>query len=147
MEVKKVLLLALLALSLFADGIIIKNSQNSVEKTVYILQNIVTKQGFTVYAIVDHQAGADKVRMQLPPSKEIIFGNPKAGTLLMQENMVAGLDLPIRILVFEDSDNRTKIAYRDGDWLASEYNLTEKRVLNMMNFTLDNITTEAGRTN
>ncbi|MBU1641930.1 DUF302 domain-containing protein [bacterium] len=147
MEVKKVLLLALLALSLFADGIIIKNSQNSVEKTVYILQNIVTKQGFTVYAIVDHQAGADKVRMQLPPSKEIIFGNPKAGTLLMQENMVAGLDLPIRILVFEDSDNRTKIAYRDGDWLAAEYNLTEKRVLNMMNFTLDNITTEAGRTN
>jgi uncharacterized protein (DUF302 family) len=147
MEVKKILLLAALALSLFADGIIIKNSQNSVEKTVYMIQNIVTKQGFTVYAVVDHQAGANRVRMQLPPSIEIIFGNPKAGTILMQENRVAGLDLPIRILVFEDNDKSTKIAYRDADWLAQEHNLSEKRVLNMMNFAIDNITTEAGRKN
>ncbi len=144
---KTILLLVSLALALFADGIIIKNSQNSVEKTVNVIQNIVTKQGFTVFAIVDHQAGANKVRMKLPPSKEIIFGNPKAGTILMQENMAAGLDLPIRILVFEDSDNRTKIAYRDGDWLAAEHNLTAARVLNKMNFILDNITTEAGRKN
>lgn len=142
---KIILLLVSLALALVADGIIIKNSQNSVEKTVNVIQNIVTKEGFTVFAIVDHQAGANKVRMKLPPSKEIIFGNPKAGTLLMQENMAVGLDLPIRMLVFEDNDKRTKIAYRDGDWLAAEHNLTARRVLNKMNFILDNITTEAGR--
>ena len=142
---KKMLILAALTASLFANDIIVKNSDNSVEKTVNRIQNIVTKKGFTVFAVIDHQAGANKVRMQLPPSKEIIFGNPKMGTPLLQENMQAGLDLPIRILVYQDRDKRSKIAYRDGEWLVSEHNLSNKKLLNKMNFTLDNITTEAGR--
>ena len=142
---KTVILLVSLALTLFADGIIVKESQNSVEKTVYTIQNIITKKGFTVFAIVDHQAGANRVRMQLPPSKEIIFGSPEMGTSLMQENMMAGLDLPIRILVFEGKEKKTRIAYRDGGWLGAEHNLTKRALLNKMNFTLDNITTEAGR--
>jgi uncharacterized protein (DUF302 family) len=145
MEVKKMLILAALTASLFANDIIVKNSANSVEKTVNRIQNIVTKKGFTVFAVIDHQTGANKVRMQLPPSKEIIFGNPKMGTPLLQENMQAGLDLPIRILVYQDRDKRSKIAYRDGEWLVSEHNLSNKKLLNKMNFTLDNITTEAGR--
>jgi uncharacterized protein (DUF302 family) len=145
MAVRKLILLTICSAVLFANGIIIKRSDNSVERTVDKIQNIVTKQGFTVFAIVDHQAGAKKVRMQLPASKEIIFGNPKTGTALMQEKMLTGLDLPIRILVFHDRDRRTKIAYRDGTWLGSEHNLSQRRVLNRMNFMLDNITTEAGR--
>ncbi|MCJ7764527.1 MAG: DUF302 domain-containing protein [Thiovulaceae bacterium] len=142
---KIIILLASLALTLSANGIIIKNSKNSVEKTMYMIQNIVTKKGFTVFAVVDHQANADRVRMHLAPSKEIIFGNPKMGTILMQENMMAGLDLPIRILVFSDKEEKTKIAYRDGEWLGMEHDLTKSALLNKMNFTLDNITTEAGR--
>lgn len=145
MEMKIIILLASLALTLSANGIIIKNSKNSVEKTMYMIQNIVTKKGFTVFAVVDHQANADRVRMHLAPSKEIIFGNPKMGTILMQENMMAGLDLPIRILVFSDKEEKTKIAYRDGEWLGMEHDLTKSALLNKMNFTLDNITTEAGR--
>lgn len=145
MEVKKMLILAALTASLFANDIIIKNSVNSVEKTVNKIQNIVTKKGFTVFAVIDHQAGANKVRMKLPPSKEIIFGNPKMGTPLLQEKMQAGLDLPIRILVYQDTDLKSKIAYRDGEWLVSEHNLSNRKLLNKMNFTLDNITTEAGR--
>ena len=145
MEVRRIILLTALASGLLAGEIIVKNSGNSVEKTVYKIQNIVTKKGFTVFAVVDHQAGAGKVRMKLAPSKEIIFGNPETGTPLMQENMQAGLDLPIRILVYQDRDKKTRIAYRDGDWLAEEHNLTEKKILNKMNYMLDNITTEAGR--
>ncbi|MGB5966098.1 MAG: DUF302 domain-containing protein [Sulfurimonadaceae bacterium] len=141
----KLVLIVALAVGLFANDIILKSSNKSVEATMNKLQNIVTKKGFTVFAVVDHQAGASKVRMKLPPSKEIIFGNPKMGTILMQEKMEVGLDLPIRVLVFEDRDKKTKIAYRDGTWLDSEHNLTEKKLLNKMNFTLDNITTEAGR--
>jgi len=137
MEVRKLILLTICTAVLFANGIIIKKSDNSVEMTVNKIQNIITKQGFTVYAVVDHQAGANKVRMELPASKEIIFGNPKIGTILM--------DLPLRILVFQGRDRRTKIAYRDGTWLGSEHNLSQKRVLNRMNFMLENITTEAGR--
>ncbi len=141
----KLFLIVLLAVGLFADDIILKNSDKSVEATMDKLQNIVVKNGFTVFALIDHQAGADKVRMKLPPSKEIIFGNPKMGTQLMQEKMTVGLDLPIRVLVFQDNELNTKIAYRDGSWLGIEHNLTEQKLLNRMNFTLDNMTTEAGR--
>ena len=142
---RKVILIAALAVGLFANDIILKDSSKSVEATMNKLHNIVSKKGFTVFAVIDHQAGAAKVRMALAPSKEIIFGNPKMGTMLMQEKMEVGLDLPIRILVFEDKDKKTKIAYRDGEWLNSEHNLTKKKLLNKMNFALDNMTTEAGR--
>lgn len=142
---KKILLIITLSVGLLSNEIIVKNSHKSVEATMNKLQNIVTKKGFTVFAVVDHQAGAAKVRMKLPPSKEIIFGNPKIGTQLMQEKMLVGLDLPIRVLVFEDKKRQTKIAYRDGAWLNAEHNLTSRKLLNKMNFVLDNITTEAGR--
>lgn len=142
---RKVVLIISLAVSLFANDIIVKNANKSVEATMNKLQNIITKKGFTVFAVVDHKAGARKVRMELAPSKEIIFGNPKMGTMLMQEKMEVGLDLPIRILVFEDKNKKTKIAYRDGSWLDSEHNLTKKKLLNKMSFALDNMTTEAGR--
>jgi len=145
MEVRKLLLLVALGLSLFANDIIVKDSSQTVERTIDKLQNIVGKKGFTVFAVVNHQKGADKVRMKMRPSEEIIFGNPKMGTVLMQENMLTGLDLPIRILVFQDKDLKTKIAYRDGTWLSREHNLTKKKLINKMNFVLDNITTEAGR--
>ena len=142
---RKLLLLLALGVSLFANDIIIKNSSQSVERTMNKLQNIVGKKGFTVFTVINHQKGADKVRMKMRPSEEIIFGNPKMGTVLMQENMLVGLDLPIRILVFQDQDLKTKIAYRDGTWLSSEHNVTKKKLINKMNFVLDNITTEAGR--
>ncbi|MDA3947363.1 MAG: DUF302 domain-containing protein [Helicobacteraceae bacterium] len=141
----KLVFILALAVGLFANDIILKSSNKSVEATMNKLQNIVSKKGFTVFAVVDHQAGATKVRMKLPPSKEIIFGNPKMGTMLMQEKMEVGLDLPIRILVFEDKELNTKIAYRDGAWLNAEHNLTSQKLLNKMDFILDNITTEAGR--
>ena len=94
MEVRRFLLLLTLAGTLLANDIIVKEASNSVEKTMNKLENIVSKKGFTTFAIINHQAGANKVRMQLAPSREIIFGNPKMGTLLMQENIHAGLIFP-----------------------------------------------------
>ena len=141
---RKLLLVLAVGASLFANDIIIKNSNKSVEKTMDKLQNIINKKGFTVFAVINHQKGADKVRMKMPPAEEIIFGNPKMGTVLMLENMQTGLDLPIRILVYQDKKSgRTKIAYRDGTWLSNEHNLTKRKLINKMNFVLDNITTEA----
>lgn len=145
MEMRKIILLAILVSGLWGNEIIVKHSNKTVEATMEKLENIVSKKGFTIFARINHQAGANKVRMKLPPSLELIFGNPKMGTILMQENPMVGLDLPIRVLVFEDKDKRTKIAYRDGDWLNAEHNLTQTKLLNRMNFTLDDITTEAGR--
>ena len=145
MEMRKLLLVLAVGVSLFANDIIIKKSNRTVEVTMNKLQNIVNKKGFKVFAVVNHQLGADKVRMKMPPSQEIIFGNPKMGTTLMLENMQAGLDLPIRVLVYQDKNLKTKIVYRDGTWLSNEHNLSKKKLINKMNFVLDNITTEAGR--
>lgn len=145
MEMKKLLLIAVMGLSLFGNDIVVKNSKKTVEATMDKLQNIVNKKGFTVFAVINHQLGADKARMKMAPSEEIIFGNPKMGTIIMQENMQAGLDLPIRILVYQDADEKTKVAYRDGTWLQNEHNITKIKLINKMNFVLDNITTEAGR--
>jgi len=142
---RKLFLVLAMASSLLATDIIIKESKKTVEATIEKLENIVTKKGFTVFAVVNHQAGANKVRMKLPPSQEIIFGNPKMGTLLMKENMLVGLDLPIRVLVFQDEELKTKIAYRNGTWLSEEHNLTKKKLINKMNFALENIIIEAGR--
>ncbi len=142
---KKIILVLALGLSLFANDIIIKNSNKTVGATMNKLQNIVNKKGFQVFAVVNHQLGADKVRMKMPPSVEIIFGNAKMGTTLMLENMQVGLDLPVRVLVYQDKNLKTKIAYRDGTWLGNEHNLTKQKIVNKMNFVLDNITTEAGR--
>ena len=142
---RKLLLVLALGLSLFANDIIVKSSSKTVEATMDKLQNVLTKKGFTIFTVVNHQLGADKVRMKMPASKEIIFGNPKMGTQLMLENMQAGLDLPVRILVYEDANKSTKIVYRDGTWLANEHNLTKIKLINKMNFVLDNITTEVGR--
>ena len=140
---RKLLLVLAVGASLFANDIIIKNSNKSVERTMDKLQNIVNKKGFTVFAVINHQNGADKVRMKMPPAEEIIFGNPKMGTVLMLENMQTGLDLPIRVLVYQDENLKTKIVYRDGTWLSNEHNLTKRKLINKMNFVLDNITTEA----
>ena len=143
MEMRKLLLVLAVGASLFANDIIIKNSNKTVERTMDKLQNIIDKKGFTVFAVINHQKGADKVRMKMLPAEEIIFGNPKMGTVLMLENMQTGLDLPIRILVYQDKNLKTKIAYRDGTWLSNEHNLTKRKLINKMNFVLDNITTAA----
>jgi len=142
---RKLVLVLVLGLSLFANDIVVKSSSKTVEATMDKLQNVLTKKGFTIFAVVNHQLGATKVRMKMPASEEIIFGNPKMGTQLMLENMQAGLDLPVRILVYEDANKSTKIVYRDGTWLANEHNLTKIKLINKMNFVLDNITTEVGR--
>jgi len=141
---RKLALLLVLGLSLFANDIVVKNSAQTVEVTINKLQNMLVKKGFTIFTVVNHQKGATKVRMKMPASQEIIFGNPKMGTQLMLENMQVGLDLPIRVLVYEDTNKSTKIAYRNGTWLANEHNLTKIKLINKMNFVLDNLTTEAG---
>ncbi|SFV62560.1 protein of unknown function DUF302 [hydrothermal vent metagenome] len=75
----------------------------------------------------------------------IVFGNAKLGTALMQQDMTVGLDLPLRILVFRDTDGKVKMAYRDGAWLANHHLLNAKKKISKVNKAMDNITTKAGQ--
>lgn len=106
-----------------ADDWIVKTSPHSVEKTVTQLTAAVEKAGATLFAVVDHAGGAQKTGQELAPSTLVIFGNPKIGTPVMQNNIRAGLDLPIRVLVFEE-DRETKVGYLDPAKLKARYNIS-----------------------
>ena len=143
--VKKLLLIAAFSISLFAQGIIVKESHCSVNATVQHIKNIVAKKGLHVFAVINHSGNANAVGMKLNESKMVIFGNAKLGTSLMQQDMTVGLDLPLRILVYRDTDGKVKMAYRDGSWLANHHLLNAAKKIEKVNKALNKITTKAGQ--
>ena len=141
---KKIVLLCLLGISLTAGEIITKESACNVYKTMQKIKGMVEARGLKVFALVDHQENAELVNLKMPASKLIIFGNPKLGTSFMLEEMRTGLDLPLKILVYQDTDSKVKIAYRDGTWLAKEHDLPISFEESKINKAIDKITDRAG---
>lgn len=140
---KKILILAVCTLSLLANDIIIKESNHSVTQTVKNIKKIVTKKGLSVFAVINHRANAKKVSMKMREAKLIIFGNPKMGTKLMQDNIVTALDLPMKILVYKDGNGKVKLAYRDGTWLKNEHSLKSDKLISKIDNALNKITDKA----
>jgi uncharacterized protein (DUF302 family) len=143
--VKKIVLALIFTLSLNASEIIIKESKDSVAITMQNIKALIATKGLKIFAEIDHSENAYGANMQLPESKLIIFGNPKIGTSLMKQNMLVGLDIPMKILVFEDSDGKVKIAYRNGTWLVKEHNLGISQKESNINHAIDKITDKAGQ--
>ncbi len=141
---KKIILMLSLVGVLFANDIIIKESHCSVNETIDNIKQSIKERGLTLFALVNHQGNAKYVDMKLNASKMIIFGSAKIGTPLMQQDLLVGLDLPIRILVFRDNDAKVKIAYRDGSWLKSKHIINAPKLVQKLNKALDDITTKAG---
>jgi uncharacterized protein (DUF302 family) len=104
------------------DGWIIKDSAHSVSVTADRLEAIIEKAPPSLFARVDHAAGAKKAGLELPDSTLMIFGAPAIGTPIMQQNIKAGLDLPIRVLIW-DEDGQTKIGYLDPQALKARYSI------------------------
>ncbi|QSZ42687.1 DUF302 domain-containing protein [Sulfurimonas aquatica] len=142
---KKLVLVLLMLTTVFANEIIIKKSSCSVDTTINNIKNIVTKKGLTVFTVVDHKKNASGVDMNMNESKLIIFGNPKVGTILMNEEMKIGLDLPLKVLVYKDDNGDVKIAYRDATWISKEHQLKEMKVVSKVDNALNKITTKAGQ--
>lgn len=140
---RKFLLALGLSASLFANDIIVKQSDFNVADTIENIKKVVEAKGFTVFAVINHQQNASNVGMYLNESKVIIFGNPKIGTLLMQEDMQIALDLPLRILVYLDGDKKVKIAYRDGSWIKDHHFLQSENLTNKVNIGMKKITETA----
>ncbi len=99
--------------------------------TNQITKAIESKKGFGVFAIIDHQKNAQKVGLTLAEQKIIIFGNPKAGTMLMQADAQVGYDLPLRIMV-RSQEGKTVVEYRDPKTYASMYDLKDSPLPNKM---------------
>jgi uncharacterized protein (DUF302 family) len=140
---KKIFLLMVFTLSVFANDIITKESSFSVNATVSNIEKILSKKGLNIFAVIDHKTNAKKAGMNMAESKVIIFGNPKMGTNLMKNNILSGLDLPLKILVYKDVDGKVKLAYRDGSWLKNEHDLKIDKLTNKVSNALNNITNKA----
>lgn len=80
-------------------------------------------RGMTLFARIDHAAGAAAVALALRPTEVLIFGNARGGTPLMQAAQAVGIDLPLRALIYEDAHGATWIAYNDPHWLARRHGL------------------------
>lgn len=97
------------------DDILKVRAGGDVAAIMDALEAAVTGAGATVFARVDHAAGAANVDMELAPSELLIFGNPKLGTPAMQDNPLAGLYLPLKVLVYEDAQGQVWLAYEDPE--------------------------------
>ncbi len=115
------LFLAPVAVAAPLEGLVIVEGAHDVPATVQRLKEAVEGAGLTLFATIDHAAGAEGVGLALRPTVLVVFGNPKVGTPLMQAGQTAGLDLPLRVLVYEDADGKTWLAYDDPAWIAARH--------------------------
>jgi len=114
-----------------AKGIIDKPSNHSVDETVEKLKNVLQSKGVTLFAIVDHSGEAEKVGMKMRPTKLLIFGSPKAGTPLMLAAPSIAIDLPLKILVWEDGQGKVWVSYNSPDYLKERHNLPQDLLQNI----------------
>ena len=103
------------------DGLTIRPSSYGPKETMDRLAAAVTDRNMTILARIDHAAAAAEVDMELRPTAILIFGNPRAGTPLMQMAQTMGIDLPLKALVWQDENGRTWLAYDDPAWLARRH--------------------------
>jgi len=99
-------------------------SAHGASETVGRLKSLLTQKGIQVFAHVDHAAAAEKAGLSLRPTQVLIFGNPRAGTPLMQSQQTIGLDLPLRVLVWEDGEGKVWLTYRRPELLAQRHHVT-----------------------
>jgi uncharacterized protein (DUF302 family) len=113
------------------EGIVKIPSHHSVDETVDKLKTILKSKGVTLFALVDHSGEAEKVGLKMPPTKLLIFGNPKGGTPLMLAAPSAALDLPLKILVAEDLQGKVWISYNSPDYLKERHAFPDNLVQNI----------------
>ena len=102
-----------------------KLSRHSVTVTIDKLTKIVTDKGFTLVARVDHGVAPDKSGLDLLPTELLIFGNPKVGTKLIQSQRSIGLDLPLKVLAWEEKDGSVWVAYTDPTYLLARHGVAD----------------------
>jgi uncharacterized protein (DUF302 family) len=109
--------------AMVAEGLTIIRSSYGPGETMNRLEAAVRAKGLTVFAHIDHAAGAAEVGLPLRPTDLLIFGNATGGTLLMQTDQTIGIDLPLKALVWQDASGATWLSYNDPDWIVKRHGL------------------------
>jgi len=114
-----------------ADGIVHLRADHSVDETVDRLQEILRSRAIELFALVDHGGEAAKAGLHMPPTKLLIFGNPKAGTPVMLAAPSAAIDLPLKILVWQDPEGHVWVSYNSPKYLRRRHGIPQELVQNL----------------
>ena len=124
-------------------GMVHKETRHSVEEALAKLQGILQAKGVPVFALIDHSGEAAKVGMEMHPTRLLIFGNPKGGTPLMLAAPTIAIDLPLKILIWEDNQGKNWVSYNTPQYLAERHRLPPNLAQNI-SFIEDLAATVAG---
>jgi uncharacterized protein (DUF302 family) len=106
-----------------SDWVITKLSSKSVAETVDRLKRFIEVRGFTLFRVIDHSGQAERVGLQMPEMKLVMFGKPTAGAAVMLAAPLAGLDLPLKILVWEDGNGAVSVSYNSPGFMAERLHI------------------------
>ena len=107
-------------------GMVLLPAQGSVADAWTRLEAAVAERGLTVFARIDFAADAAAVGMQLPPTRLLVFGNPRAGTPLLAAAPTAAIDLPLKVLIWEDAQGRATVGYNSPAWIGARHEVPEE---------------------
>lgn len=113
------------------NGISSRESKFSVDQTVARIKDILEAKSIRLFAEIDHSGEAAKIGMSMRPTKLLIFGNPKAGTPVMQAAPTTAIDLPLKLLVWQDAEGKVWISANTADYLRSRHGFSEALVQNL----------------
>jgi uncharacterized protein (DUF302 family) len=106
-----------------SDGVITKPSSKSVAQTIDELKRVMADRGFTVFNVIDHRGVAERVGVQMPDSKLVMFGKPSVGAKVMLAAPRTALDIPLKVLVWEDMNGEVSVSYNSPESLAERHHL------------------------
>lgn len=106
-------------------------SRYSLDDTVRTLQKAFSEKGLQVFAVIDHSGEAEKVGLEMPPTKVLIFGSPKAGTPLMLAAPSLAIDLPLKALLAEDAEGKVSVTYNDPEYLRARHGFPAELTRNL----------------
>jgi uncharacterized protein (DUF302 family) len=113
------------------NGIVTIPTDHSVEEAVQKVEDILKAKGVKMFALIDHSGEAERAGMQMPATKLLIFGSPKAGTPLMLASPSVAIDLPLKILIWEDTSGKVRISYNAPAYLQERHNLPAELIQNI----------------
>ncbi len=125
------------------DGLRTLQSLHGPGETLDRLEAAVTKHGMTIVARIDHAAAAEKVGLALRPTVVLVFGNPRAGTPAMQAVRTLAIDLPLKMLIWQDDKDMTWLAYNVPAWLFRRHGVVDDGTVDVMHDVLESIAGEA----
>jgi uncharacterized protein (DUF302 family) len=109
-----------------SSGIVTQQSVHSVDETVRKLEEVLRTKGITLFATIDHSGEAEKVGLRMPNTKLLVFGHPKAGTPIMIASPSAAIDLPLKILISEDSAGDVWLSYNSTSYLQARHGFPQE---------------------